>query len=199
MKPQFGTLVVVLCALGSSLLVTRASQAGNLIEIPVRWCVCRGTQALANPGGVGETNFSDVLWRRHERASDQVWIPGAGITFRSGITRAVATGTGFPTIDDPNPPASGGPGSEGTSSTPRSPHQLNNLITTCPRLGMRSPGQPDHTRGAACDQHPPLHRSDGTDQLAGWGGFTSYNFAPASANICTTPTALSAARGGSAT
>src|SRR5438093_5828739 len=70
-------------------------QAGNLIQVPIRWCVIGndangnghwdpgevGTPAFTNPGGVlngqgmPEPDTDNVLWRRHERASDNIWIP----------------------------------------------------------------------------------------------------------------------------
>ena len=85
----------------------------ELIQLPVRWCAVRGGEAQANPGAVGEASTNDYLWRRHERPSDHVWIPGANITFRSAFAAAMAASSSFPIIDDPNPPGTGGPGQEG--------------------------------------------------------------------------------------
>jgi hypothetical protein len=80
---------------------------------PVRWCAVRGSEAEANPGAVGEKSTNDYLWRRHERPSDRVWIPGANITFRSAFAAAMAASSSFPVIDDPKPPGSGGAGQQG--------------------------------------------------------------------------------------
>lgn len=88
--------------------------ATGLIQVPVRWCAVEGSPAVTNPGGVGEPDTDNVLWRRHERASDRIWIPGANITFRSGVTGdVVGPAANYPIIADPNPPADGGPGQLG--------------------------------------------------------------------------------------
>ena len=68
--------------------------------------------AVDNPGGaplnpytsMPELNTNEVLWRRHERPTDNIWTPGAGISFRSGITADIRDSTDFPIIADPCPP-----------------------------------------------------------------------------------------------
>ena len=82
------------------------------IFVPLRWCAVQGSSAVTNPAGVGEPDTDAVLWRRHERATDNIWFPGALISFRSAFTAAAMTAADFPVIPDPNPPPSG-PGSEG--------------------------------------------------------------------------------------
>jgi hypothetical protein len=88
------------------------AQAGDVLAVPLRWCVMDGTPALTNPMGAPpdpgtgnpEPDTDSVLWRRHERASDNIWIPGAEITFRGGITAAIRDNASFPVIPDPCPP-----------------------------------------------------------------------------------------------
>ena len=74
--------------------------AGNL-SVPLKWGAVQGSPAVTNPAGVGETNTRDVLWRRHERVSDNIYIPQANVTFRSAATQVVPA---FPIIADPFPP-----------------------------------------------------------------------------------------------
>jgi hypothetical protein len=88
---------------------TTAFPGQQLLQVPFRWCAVRGSDGQANPMSVGEPTTNDYLWRRHERASDRVLIPGAMITGRSAFT-AAHLGRSFPIIEDPIPPANGGPG-----------------------------------------------------------------------------------------
>ncbi len=90
----------------------------ELLQVPMRWCAVQGSDAQANPGSVGEPTTNDYLWRRHERASDRVFIPGAGITFRSAFAAAIGAESSFPVIADPRPPASGGAGQLGDILSP---------------------------------------------------------------------------------
>ena len=60
---------------------------------------------MANPSLVGESSTKDVLWRRHERTSDNTYIPQAGVTFRSGATAGLPD---FPVIPDRAGPGGAG-------------------------------------------------------------------------------------------
>ena len=56
---------------------------------------------MADPGIVNEVSADDVLWRRHERPSDQLYIPLIDLTLRSGSTAAIKDGPqSFPIIRD---------------------------------------------------------------------------------------------------
>jgi hypothetical protein len=110
--------VAVVCLLAFADPVAHATvPAGNeIIHIPLRWCALKGTMAVTNPGFFGELDTDSVLLRRQERASSQIWVPGARITFRSPFTRAVPTGSAnFPVIEDPEP---FGPGQMGDIRSP---------------------------------------------------------------------------------
>ena len=73
--------------------------AQNLIQIPVRWCWVEGSPSTEDPSSIGEASAHDILWRRHERASDGIFIPEAEITFRSGYTTTIVPPT-FYRIND---------------------------------------------------------------------------------------------------
>jgi hypothetical protein len=165
-----------------------SAQAGNgLRQIPLRWCAVQGSPAVTNPGGVGEPDTDNVLWRRHERASDNIWIPGANITFRSGLTATILNQANFPVINDPTPPASGGPGQLGDILDPQiNPQELNNAIATCqtewdnlarqfntPLLGP-----------IALNLRQFVDNMGNPINLIGWGGFTAIN---GGANTCANP------------
>ena len=90
-----------------------AAHAGDQIQIPVRWCALKGSPVASNP------DRNTVLWRRHELASDRIWIRGPNITFRSAIIRELLDidKASFPVIEDPRKPPSG-PGVEGDILNP---------------------------------------------------------------------------------
>lgn len=101
---------------------SEAASAADVLSVPIRWCVIaddangngrvdpgeQGAPAFTNPGHVGEVDTDNVLWRRHERPSDAVFIPEAEMTFRSGIYNIVEDATlRFPIIPDPDPNPTG--------------------------------------------------------------------------------------------
>jgi len=96
--------------------------SAQTFSVPIRWCVVaddangngrfdvgeQGAPAFTNPGNVGEIDTDNVLWRRHERPSDNIFIPEAQITFRSGIYNIVEDAIlRFPIIPDPDPNPTG--------------------------------------------------------------------------------------------
>lgn len=112
-------LRVLLCL---PLLASASLACAQVYSVPIRWCVIAddtngngqvdagedGAPAFTNPGNVGEVDTDNVLWRRHERPSDAVFIPEAQITFRSGIYNIVEDATlRFPIIADPDPNPTG--------------------------------------------------------------------------------------------
>lgn len=84
------------------------SVTSGTIRVPMSWCPVDGSQTVTNPnvpnpwGGV-DTTTDDVLWRRHERVTDNIYHPqGTLITFRSGIHDALQTTLNYPIINDPD-------------------------------------------------------------------------------------------------
>ena len=65
----------------------------------MKWCAMEDAASIDDPEAVCEDNFKDVLWRRHERASECIWIPQCRITLRSG---SAAPKTNFTTPTDMN-------------------------------------------------------------------------------------------------
>ncbi len=92
--------MIVAGALAFSVLANLA-QAGEFISVPVRWCGVEGAPSMVDPGVVGEVTTDDVLWRRHERPSEQLFIPLIDMTLRAAATRAIVDGpVSFPIIRD---------------------------------------------------------------------------------------------------
>ncbi|HET7699066.1 MAG TPA: hypothetical protein VFK57_25330 [Vicinamibacterales bacterium] len=96
--------------------------AAQTFSVPVRWCVIGddangngtvdpgelGAPAFTTPGTVGEVDADNVLWRRHERPTDSIFIPEANITFRSALYNIVeSSALRFPIIPDPDPNPTG--------------------------------------------------------------------------------------------
>jgi hypothetical protein len=93
----------LLICLSASFLTTTAI-AGDRIWVPVRWCGVEGAPSMENPGVVNEGSSDDVLWRRHERPTDQIYQDDVNMTFRAGATAAIKNGPqSFPIIEDPVP------------------------------------------------------------------------------------------------
>jgi hypothetical protein len=84
------------------ILSADAQAPAEVMQVPVRWCWVDGSPSLENPSLVGEKTAHDVLWRKHERISDQIYIPETSITFRSGYPAAIVPPT-FKEIADPIP------------------------------------------------------------------------------------------------
>lgn len=79
---------------------------GDTIRVPVAWCSVLGSPAASNPDipnpwGGRDTTTEDVLWRRHERVTDNIFVDQAGITFRSAINDPFHSSFTFPKIADP--------------------------------------------------------------------------------------------------
>jgi len=94
----------IVMALSMSPLPTLASFDDGRADLSatVRWCGVEGAPSMQDPGAVGEATTDDVLWRRHERPSERIYIPLATMTFRSGATAAIKNGVqSFPIIRDP--------------------------------------------------------------------------------------------------
>lgn len=77
------------------------AQPEPIMSVPIRWCAIEGTQAATNPGGVSEPDTDNVLWRVHERTTDNTYIPDAGVTLRSALWNIVPDDMlNFPVIPD---------------------------------------------------------------------------------------------------
>jgi hypothetical protein len=109
-------VVIVMAGLAGEPAVTEPARAAGTgyVQVPLRWCAIRGTTAVSNPGMFGEPNTDVVLVQRSRRASNYLWLPGAGVFFRSAIPAAVPSASAnFPVIDDPRPPLGSGVIEEG--------------------------------------------------------------------------------------
>ncbi len=76
---------------------TPIGQTVPRIEIPIRWCGVAGAPSIDNPPP--GLNANDVMRLRHERASDNTWIPQANVKFRSA---ANIPAPNYPILADPN-------------------------------------------------------------------------------------------------
>ena len=73
----------------------------DALAVGLRWCGLIGAPAVDDPTLVGETSFKDMLWRRHERASECIWIPQCRITLRSAAGIVKDDYQQIADIDDP--------------------------------------------------------------------------------------------------
>lgn len=106
-KGGFSDLFLAIALLCPGLSNAERLDGTEIRTLPLLWCVVEGSQTEQDPGSVGaidgepEATRSIVLWRRHERASDRVFIPQTGVTFRSGMDRFRISNE-FPVIPDPD-------------------------------------------------------------------------------------------------
>lgn len=73
----------------------------DLLHVPMSWCIIQGSQADVSPNVAGDTVTDDLIWRRHERPTDSIYVNQAGISFRSAINDAWNV-LDFPRIPDPD-------------------------------------------------------------------------------------------------
>jgi len=101
-----GVLAAVVAAAVLAVATTSA-QAGQVLHVPMSWCVVNGSPAQVAPSvlpegsAVPDTTTEAVMWRRHERPTDNVYTPTANISLRSSINNAFG-GFTFPRMDDPD-------------------------------------------------------------------------------------------------
>jgi hypothetical protein len=103
-------LVVFLAVQGSTERVWAAGAGAggrDVLHVPLSWCALQGSPAVAAPNilqvgaATPDTTTDAILWRRHERPTDNIYIPEADITFRSAINDVWGT-LNFPLIADPD-------------------------------------------------------------------------------------------------
>ncbi len=75
--------------------------AGGIIYVPMSWCIVDQSPAEASPNINGDTNTDALIWRRHERPTDNIYTPQAGISLRSTINDIWGSWS-FPIIEDPD-------------------------------------------------------------------------------------------------
>ncbi len=127
----------VLFALASILPASNV-WGGNILHVPMSWCVVQGSPAQANPNINGDTNTDAVIWRRHERPTDNVFTPQADISLRSAINDAWGS-FNFPVIADPDTSTSCGVAECVTNGDIRGEDvnvaaiavEFNNMINSC--------------------------------------------------------------------
>lgn len=73
----------------------------DLLHVPISWCIVQGSPAEANPNVAGDTTTDALIWRRHERPTDNIYINQTGISFRSAINDVWGS-LSFPIIPDPD-------------------------------------------------------------------------------------------------
>lgn len=107
MNRSIKALQALVVAAPLSLTSSNAFAAGawlggqDLLHVPMSWCVVQGSPAEANPNINGDTDTDALIWRRHERPTDNIFINQAGISLRSAINNAWGS-FNFPVINDPD-------------------------------------------------------------------------------------------------
>lgn len=102
-RPRF---IVPILSLLAFLPASASHAAGqwngqDLLHVPISWCIVQGSPAEANPNVAGDNTTDALIWRRHERPTDNIYINQAGISFRSAINDVWGS-LSFPIIPDPD-------------------------------------------------------------------------------------------------
>ncbi len=84
----------------------------NLVQLPIRWCAVEGSEQAEDKSGPQDSNGDGVLEYETvdgnkllsllQRMSDEIWVPGAQISFRAAFAD-----NGIPVVADPRPPEFG--------------------------------------------------------------------------------------------
>ena len=98
-------VVLALCAAAEGAPAT-VPGGTNILHLPMSWCILEESPAYANPNITDEVTFitdnttDSVIWRRHERPTDHIYLPQASISLRSAINNSWG-GFTFPHFPDP--------------------------------------------------------------------------------------------------
>ncbi|MEL7492221.1 MAG: hypothetical protein AAGJ73_16045 [Pseudomonadota bacterium] len=101
----FTTIVALI---STSAFAAGVGQGGrDVYHTPMSWCAVAGSPAADSPNitpegsTTADTNTDAILWRRHERPTDNIFLPQTDITLRSAINDAWGS-LNFPIIADPD-------------------------------------------------------------------------------------------------
>ena len=71
----------------------------DTLHVPMSWSIVLGSPANTTPNLAGDTDTDAIIWRRHERPTDNIYATPVGMSFRSAINDAWGT-FNFPLIAD---------------------------------------------------------------------------------------------------
>jgi len=82
------------------------SNGRDILHVPISWCAVQGSPAEANPNIMGLDGITDnttdaILWRRHERPTDNIFLQQADLSLRSSINDSWGE-LSFPILADPD-------------------------------------------------------------------------------------------------
>ena len=170
----FRRVIPLLAGLALALL-TATSVLAQILSVPVRWCAVEGSPAAETPEifndpFLDEPTTDHTLWRRHERATDKIYLPQAEITFRSAVWNIVAANDlSFPVIADPCNPNDDPtcPGSEGDILIPsEGTDEWNALYNECVNRWDMDLG--DQNTGIVMINVRKIVNSAGDRAIGGW-------------------------------
>lgn len=166
-------LVATLALCSSDLIYAAGAWNGqDSLHVPISWCAVQGSPAQANPNLAGDTDTDAILWRRHERPTDNIFANPTGITFRSAINNTWGT-FNFPVIADPDT-SLGVQGDMRGEDVNAFGNEFNQLITNCD-AAYAAPGVGRAGIGATVVNARLFHDAAGTRvNIIGWGGCAEF-------------------------
>lgn len=153
----------------------------NTLHVPMSWCIVQGSPAQASPNVAGDTTTDDLIWRRHERPTDNIYINQTGITFRSAIDNAW-TVLDFPIIADPDTTGFGQQGDMRGEDVNVNGIEFNALVNNCDAAWANPPLNRAGI-GVTAVNAGLFHNGANYVTVIGWGGCTK----SLATNVCVTP------------
>lgn len=176
----FSLAVAAVLSSGQLVYAAGAWNGQDSLHVPISWCAVQGSQAQADPNLAGDTDTDAILWRRHERPTDNIFANPTGITFRSAINNAWGT-FNFPVIADPDT-SLGAQGDMRGEDVNIFGNEFNQLINNCD-AAYAAPAVGRAGIGVTVVNARLFHDGTGTQvNIIGWGGC-----AESPAGMCSAP------------
>lgn len=181
-------LIVLMLVAFDSYAVGSWTGGQDTYHVPMAWCVVNGSPAEAAPNIPPDTGTDAIIWRRHERPTDNIYINPTGISFRSAIFNTWGN-LNFPKIDGP---IDGGSGLPVPDILMDSISEFNTLIDNCRTGWGFDPGAGFPNLGVTAINIRLFHNSD--EDFYENGNSSTHNIpiafggcTIASSGLCSTP------------
>ena len=80
--------ILTACAATSALATGAGAGGRDVLHVPMSWCIVNGSPAQTTPNVLGDTDTDAVIWRRHERPTDNIYLPHALLIAERKLTSA---------------------------------------------------------------------------------------------------------------
>ena len=170
-------VILLLQPLAGDISADGAWGGADILHVPMSWCVVNETPAEDDFMHMGESSTDTLIWRRHERPTDNIFIGPAGISFRSAINNIWTGNLSFPDINDPALNVGSTITGEVSAANLPDNQEFQDLLQNCRAAWASIPDVDDQITGThgvigiMAINIDLLHNPDGSySQTIGWGG-----------------------------